>query len=278
VSNAPVPVFYSYAHEDETFRIELAKQLKILERTGIISGWSDRDIAAGEDWRNTISENLKDAKIILLLVSPDFLASDYCYDVEMSYALGRHNRGEAIVIPVFLRKTLFELAPFAKLQGLPKDAKAITDWLNRDDAFAEIAAGIQQAAERIRNKNTGATKDVGPEWNKSDLVDVRPTPLKGMSHRMASALPRGSQFDLLKHEFQNLTEIDRELMNNKEDTRAASVNLVEWKKRVAAIVGSDEIYTIEPDHDRWGKGMYGVLRNTMKKYRRYMESLISHPD
>ena len=172
MSNAAVPVFYSYAHEDETFRIELAKQLKILERTGIISGWSDRDIGAGEDWRNTISENLKDAKIVLLLVSPDFLASDYCYEVEMSYALGRHNRGEAIVIPVFLRKTLFELAPFAKLQGLPKDAKAITDWLNRDDAFAEIAAGIQQAAERIRNKNTGAAKDVGPEWNKS--VEILP--------------------------------------------------------------------------------------------------------
>jgi len=101
MSNVPVPVFFSYAHEDEGLRNELSKQLKILERSGIISSWTDRSIAAGEEWRKGIDSAIEKAKVILLLVSPDFMASDYCYEVEMARAMDRHNRKEAVVIPIF---------------------------------------------------------------------------------------------------------------------------------------------------------------------------------
>ncbi len=78
-----VTLFYSYSHADEDLRVQLAKHLKILERQKILQGWSDRDISAGSEWRGQIDQHLKSADIVLLLISPDFIASDYCYDVEL---------------------------------------------------------------------------------------------------------------------------------------------------------------------------------------------------
>src|SRR4051812_25942213 len=96
-------VFFSYSHADEALRDELEKHLKILQRQGIIEMWHDRRIGAGSELHGEIDENLNSADIILLLVSADFLNSDYCHDVEMKQAIKRHNNGEAIVIPVILR-------------------------------------------------------------------------------------------------------------------------------------------------------------------------------
>ena len=75
-------VFISYAHEDEFYSQELDKHLSVLRRTGYIDTWTDRKIVPGEAWSNVISEELQAARIILLLVSADFLASDYCRGIE----------------------------------------------------------------------------------------------------------------------------------------------------------------------------------------------------
>ena len=98
-SSEAIEVFYSYAHEDETLRRELEKHLRILERRGIITGWHDRKISAGKEWGAEIDRHLSSARIILLLISPDFLASDYCWGVEVKRAMERHGAGEACVIP-----------------------------------------------------------------------------------------------------------------------------------------------------------------------------------
>src|ERR1700686_211738 len=102
-SPTPVEVFYSYAHEDEALRAELEKHLSLLRRQGVISDWHDRHIAPGTDWAQAIDEHLERASVILLLVSADFLASDYCYGIEMQRALQRHQAHEAAVIPILLR-------------------------------------------------------------------------------------------------------------------------------------------------------------------------------
>ena len=147
-----VEVFYSYSHEDEELRDELEKHLSILKRHGVITGWHDRKIGAGREWEGEIDTHLDTADIILLLISADFLASDYCYDVEMSRAMERHEAGEAYVIPVLLRPVdNWESAPFAKLLGLPTDFKAITTWSNQDEAFADVARGIRQVVEALRD-------------------------------------------------------------------------------------------------------------------------------
>jgi hypothetical protein len=99
---APVEIFISYSHKDDRLRERLEAHLSLLRRQGIISAWHDRRITAGREWAGAIDEHLNSAAVILLLASADFLASDYCYEKEMTRALERHSAGEAWVIPVIL--------------------------------------------------------------------------------------------------------------------------------------------------------------------------------
>lgn len=98
-SNAP-ELFFSYSHKDEALREKLASHLKVLERQGIIRAWHDRNIDAGSEWKENIDSYLQSAEIILLLITADFLASDYCSSIEMKAAMDRHETGSAVVIPV----------------------------------------------------------------------------------------------------------------------------------------------------------------------------------
>jgi HEAT repeat protein/energy-coupling factor transporter ATP-binding protein EcfA2 len=143
-------LFFSYAHKDETLRDELAKHLSLLKRQNIITEWHDRNITAGTDWAQAIDDNLDSANIILLLISSDFLASDYCYDKEMTRALEHHNQGTARVIPIILRPCDWHSAPFGKLQALPKDGKPVTKWDDQDEAFTNIAQGIRKAVAELQ--------------------------------------------------------------------------------------------------------------------------------
>ena len=148
----PVRLFYSYAHKDEMLRNELETHLKILERRGLIAPWHDRRIMAGEEWEDEIDENLERADAILLLVSADFIASNYCWDKEVKRALERHEAGEARVAPIIIRKVNWNEAPFAKLQALPKDAKAVTEWQSKDAAWTNVSQGIERIVKEIRRK------------------------------------------------------------------------------------------------------------------------------
>ncbi|MDJ0677379.1 MAG: TIR domain-containing protein [Calothrix sp. MO_167.B42] len=147
-----IEIFFSYAHEDEKLRDELAKHLKILQRQGVIKAWYDREISAGTEWAGKIDVHMDTANIILLLISADFLASDYCYDIELTRAMERHAAGEARVIPVMLREVDWKGAPFGKLQALPKNAEPVTNWENRDQAFTDVAKGIRKAVEELTSK------------------------------------------------------------------------------------------------------------------------------
>ena len=146
-SEAPISLFYSYSHKDENLRDKLETHLSLLKNQGVIQDWHDRRIGAGTEWEGAIDENLRHARIILLLVSADFLASKYCRDVEIRKAMERHEAGTAQVIPVILRPVDgWQSAAFGRLQALPKNGKAVTTWKNRDEAFADVARGIRDAA------------------------------------------------------------------------------------------------------------------------------------
>src|SRR5690348_17132074 len=110
-----VDIFISYAHKDRELREELAKHLSSLRNRGIINDWFDGDITGGAEWGKELLHHLKAAQIILLLVSADFLASGFCYEVEMQQALARHNENIARVIPIILRPTDWKDAPLAQL-------------------------------------------------------------------------------------------------------------------------------------------------------------------
>ena len=122
MTDIKVKVFFSYSHEDESLRDELAKHLKPLERQNKIETWHDRKIDPGTDWRKELDGQLNSADIILLLVSPSFVHSDFCYCTELEQARNRHDAGEARIIPIFLRPLDLEAlegTPLQTLQGLP---------------------------------------------------------------------------------------------------------------------------------------------------------------
>jgi tetratricopeptide (TPR) repeat protein len=149
-----IEIFFSYSHKDEELRDDLEKQLSLLRWRGIITGWHDRRITAGQVLANEIDTHLNTAQIILLLISPDFMASDYCYSVEMKHAMERYERGEALVIPIILRPIYWQDAPFGKLQALPTDAKPVTSakWHNLDEAFFDVAEGIRKAINGLSSR------------------------------------------------------------------------------------------------------------------------------
>ena len=145
-------LFFSYSHLDESLRNELGNHLKILEYQNLISGWHDRKILPGEEWDHQISSNLETADIILLLISADFIASRYCWEIEINKAMELHEAGKACVIPVILRDANWQRAPFGKLQALPQNAVAVTSSPNKDAAFTFVAQEIEKKATAILQK------------------------------------------------------------------------------------------------------------------------------
>jgi tetratricopeptide (TPR) repeat protein len=139
-----IKIFYCYAHEDKAFRDDLEKHLSPLKRLGHIIEWYDKEILPGGEWKHEINVHLDTADVILLLMSPDFFYSDYCYSVEMKKALARHTAEDAYVVPILLRPVHWQKTPLGELQILPPQGKPITKWRNRDEAYFDIVKGIQK--------------------------------------------------------------------------------------------------------------------------------------
>jgi TIR domain len=146
-------IFISYSHKDDALRAELDKHLALLRREGAIELWSDHRILPGSEFDKDIAEVLEAAQIILLLVSADFLASDYCFGIEMHRAMERHDAGEAVVVPVILRACDWHHSPFKHLNALPSGGREIAKWASPDDAFLDVVQGLRKllAAHKVRD-------------------------------------------------------------------------------------------------------------------------------
>ena len=167
-------VFRSYSHEDEELRKELDKHLSVLQRQGIIGSWDDRRIGPGEELHGEISAHLDAAEIVLLLVSADFLASDYCYDVEMQRAMERHRQGLARVIPVILRPCDWQKAPFGILKACPNDGKPVVNHTTHDEGFLQVAQAVHQVAVEKGTYTTSPDPDESDEPDNTTAVPTSP--------------------------------------------------------------------------------------------------------
>ena len=145
----PVHVFYSYAHEDTALRAALEVALSLLRQQGLIDDWYDGDIRAGEAWETRLLAQLETAGLILLLISTDFVHSDFCYKREVPRALERYKQREACVIPIYLRRVAVDGLLFAHLQGVPDPDHPVREWAQRDAAWAEVVARIRQVVEEL---------------------------------------------------------------------------------------------------------------------------------
>jgi nucleoside phosphorylase len=143
-------IFYSYDKEDEGLAKKLQNQLILLKRRNLITNWYASKVIPGQETSKEIIKHLNAARVILLLISPDYVASEQ-YDTEVTRALERHEAQEAMVIPIVLRPTAgWRDAPFGKLQSIPRGGKAMTEWSNLDSAFAQVAEEISSVIERLR--------------------------------------------------------------------------------------------------------------------------------
>lgn len=148
----PLEIFFSYAHADEVLMNDVRRQLIVYERNGRILKWHDRMIPAGTEWHNQIDRRLEAAQVILLFMSPHFIESRYCYEIEGQAALRRHNTGEARVVPIVLRSCAWEETPFGSLQALPRDARPISRWPDSDEACLDAARGVMRAVDELTSK------------------------------------------------------------------------------------------------------------------------------
>jgi hypothetical protein len=169
----PINIFCCYAHEDKPILMKLITHLSPLQRQGLIDIWYDGDISAGTKWEPEVKEHLNFAQIILLLISPDFMASDYSYNVGMQQALARYNSGEAKVIPIVLRHVYWHDHPLSRLQHLPPGTKPIisSSWFNLDEALYHVVKGLQKAVVELITKSTGVSPVVPVQRPVNALCD-----------------------------------------------------------------------------------------------------------
>ncbi len=144
-----VKVFISYAHKDEQYKNALVEHMSGLIRANIIEEWNDRKVVPGKDWEREISSNLEESEIILFLISSAFMNSDYCMGVEVETALKRHKERRARLVPIVIRPVIWSESELSKIQGLPKDARAISTWDNDDEAWVDVVRGLKKHIEEF---------------------------------------------------------------------------------------------------------------------------------
>jgi len=140
--------FISYSHRDSDALDRLHTHLAMLRRDNKITTWFDREIKAGDVLDDAISAELDSCDIFIALVSPDFLASDYCYNQEMKTALERHEKGTLRIVPVLVEPCDWSASPFRQFKIVPKDAKAVSEWTNPNNAFVDIVTEIRRIVEQ----------------------------------------------------------------------------------------------------------------------------------
>lgn len=165
-----VDSFVAYAHEDEGIRGQVEQHLAALRRIGRLNVWHDRKIMPGSTWETEISSALDECGLVLLVVSPAFIASDYCYGVEMQRALALRAEGRCVIVPIIARPCLWQPTPLGAIQALPTDARPITTWENQDSALLDVTNGIAALLDSLKPKPTVTGDET---YSPSALVSLR---------------------------------------------------------------------------------------------------------
>jgi hypothetical protein len=182
-------VFYSYSHKDTEWRDRLSTYLAPLKRQSKIVEWYDRKIQPGADWETEISAQLESAQLIVLLISADFLASEYCFGVEVEKAFVRLKRGEVKVVPILVEPCLWEESPFSALQIVPRDAKAISKWGSTGEALEVVAREIRTLVSEAPPSPSQPSSESGKVHRFDSSLDL----IRGQIHSYARLYERTRQ-------------------------------------------------------------------------------------
>lgn len=215
---------FSYSHVDEALRNELEKHLSPLKRAGKITTWHDRRIVPGQEFERQIDQYFSEADIILLLISSDFIASDYCYEIEMTNALTRHQRGEAVVIPVILRECAWHQLPFGSIMAATTDGKPITKFASHDEGYVQVVNAVSRAIAEMDARKPQQSLPVSPQHSANPMLQTS-EPI---------FTPRSSNLSLPK----TFTDLDKDRARREGFEYVARYfenSLNELKKRYAAL-------------------------------------------
>ena len=199
--------FISYSHHDKAALDRLHVHLKNLTRGGHIETWYDRDILAGSGLNAEIARELEAADLFLLLVSPDFIASDYCVEREMKRALERHAAGAARVVPIIVEECDWKaMGELRQLKAVPTDGKAISEWANANTAYLDVVQELRRIIEADGLPTTVTTAAPKP-------VAVRPATTRYRAKRQFDQIDksdfRDGAFVIIKDYFRRASiEID----------------------------------------------------------------------
>lgn len=152
--NQPIKVFISYSSRDNEYKEQFLEFLAPMRRNKTIQLWNDRDILPGEQWEGELLERLTTADIVIFLVSPSLLNSEYVNRVEITRAMERHKRGELVIIPILIRSSHFKESRFKTFQALPSDLKPVSNWDDRDNAWLNVTQGLKRVIQSIQKKST----------------------------------------------------------------------------------------------------------------------------
>lgn len=175
--------------------------LSMLKREELISTWHDRKILPGDEFGSEIDKNLEDSNIVLLLVSPYFIDSDYCYDIEMKRALEKHKNGESRVIPIILEHCDWHPAPFGNLLALPKDGNPVTEYPNQNKAFTEIAKGIRKVISETQSESAKSDSTISKSKPQNTSSAQRKDPQRSSNLRVKKRFTEKEKDDFLRECF-----------------------------------------------------------------------------
>lgn len=233
-----INIFFAYSREDSTLRDRLDKHLSGLKRKNYVNTWYDGKIDAGKEWEKEIDSNLSKADIVLLLISADFIASDYCYDVEMTKAISRHEKGDAVIIPIILNPCDWSDLPFSKIQGLPQNGKPITSthWENSEIALNEVAKSIKDIVENLLTTKNKRFKAISEILNDKDN-ELKITLQQLEEYNIEQEILREIIQDLKKEK----KSLEGEILSLKESTTELDKSLKQNQIKIEKIISKEQI-------------------------------------
>ncbi len=279
---ASIEIFCCYAREDQSLLNELRTHLLPLQRRGLINVWNDTDISPGREREEEIKKHLHTAQIILLLVSPDFIASDYCYSIQMKRAMERHERGEARVIPTILRHAIWHETPFGKLEALPTGAKPVigSSWRNRNVAFHSVAEGVRKTVEELTTEFAEITTDTIPDpiitaLGKTPTSSTTSQTPMSTTSRTAKKQYGGNARQLAKHYTEMLDAYDQAIRLDPTDAYAYTLKgdvLYDLERYEEALAAYEQAIRLDPDNPY----IYIFTGHTLSAQEHYEEALAAY--
>lgn len=170
----PVKIFVCNSVADEKYRKRLEVHLAPLKRDGLITVWHERLILPSSDIAIEVQQHLLDADLVLILVSPDLLASDDDLENKLKVALERHLAGAARVIPIVVRRTDYHSTAFARVAALPSNGNPINAWSKADDAWLDVVQGIRRVIDAFRTMQHSPASSSGAS-SEHDKRDPNPS-------------------------------------------------------------------------------------------------------